>query len=826
MKPLVAILFALLLARSLSAVVQPIDPPNPEQSRSVGRMAISERPALPAVTGGDKEGWGGGEIPPLTPPAKPMVEVTMRDPSICRGPDNSYYLIGTTGPNMWRENKGIEMWKSSDLKTWKYLGYVWTFEKDAKADWQRGKLNPDGTRTPKPLWAPELHYIKGQWYIAACVEHLGCLILKSTSGLPEGPYADIKSGEHIIPPGSHDASLFEDDDGQVYFLCADARIARMKPDMSDLAEPLRHVTVAPDTKWHNCEGPTMMKLNGRYYLFVAQGTDHSNDGERAGPGAKSTYDIWAMSASTPYGPFEKRHLAFPRAGHNVVFQDHTGRWWSTWGTNTKEGAVGLPFFEKPAIIPIEMDSEGKLRQAPSPENPQTTVSSASAPIPKPTAFDFQHDKVVITFDQPMMLKNETFSGFSVTCKEGRFPVFAKVDGNKISLSLSTVKDPFYVDYGKLGTPPTAFSTAGQALEPFYKRNWTGTEPAKAEKPPVTRLSAIAKGLKWIGKAVDDPDAYIWCTSPIQGPDGKIHLFCSRIPKKYGFAWTTRCEIAHYVGDKPEGPFRFVNIAIPCNPEAPINNSMHNPAIAKVGDKYVLLYITFDRRPDSPWTDNGKKKLMMLTGMAISDSLDGPWKPIGKDGLVIEYPSDPNHWLHRPWSIDNPTFLAHGGKFYVYFKSSTLQGWSRYGYAVSDKLEGPYKPCDAPVTENISYIEDATAFEWNGKICLVTNDNHGKHTGIPGAGILWTSDTPTEFKLADATIAFLKTTDYAKDVDTSKARNLYGNEFKFERPGILMLDGNPAYFYGPSGVNLDGDDHTVSYVMKIDLNQSGNSKPNQ
>ena len=30
----------------------------------------------------------------------------------------------------------------------------------------------------------------------------------------------------------------------------------------------------------------------------------------------------------------------------------------------KYESFGLPFWEKPAIIPIEMDSEGKLRQAP------------------------------------------------------------------------------------------------------------------------------------------------------------------------------------------------------------------------------------------------------------------------------------------------------------------------------------------------------------------------------------------------------------------------------------------------------------------------------
>jgi beta-xylosidase len=337
-------LLSVLAVLTVAHAAEPIQPPGPEQSRSVGQVPVSASPALPAVIGGDGDGWVGGEIPPFIPPAKPLVEVAMRDPSICRGPDNTYDLVGTTGKDMWHRNDGIEMWKSRDLKDWEYVGLVWTFAKDAKADWQKGKLNPDGTRTPKPLWAPELHYIQGQWYLAACVERLGCVLLKSTSGRPEGPYTDLKPDASMAPGPLYDASLFEDDDGQVYFLCSPGvRVARMKPDLSDLAEPLRPVTVAPGTKWHNCEGPYMAKLNGRYYLFMAQGTRHQPEGGRAGPGVNSSYDIWAMSAPTPYGPFEKRHLAFPRAGHNVVFQDHTGRWWSTWGTNVMKDALDLPF---------------------------------------------------------------------------------------------------------------------------------------------------------------------------------------------------------------------------------------------------------------------------------------------------------------------------------------------------------------------------------------------------------------------------------------------------------------------------------------------------
>src|SRR5882672_6806620 len=68
--------------------------------------------------------------------------------------------------------------------------------------------------------------------------------------------------------------------------------------------------------------------------------------------------------------------------------------------------------------------------------------------------------------------------------------------------------------------------------------------------PVATLSGIAAGMTWIGPAVDEPDYYVWCTSPILGNDGKVHLFCSRWPKKYKFdGWSTHCEIAHYVGDR-------------------------------------------------------------------------------------------------------------------------------------------------------------------------------------------------------------------------------------------------------------------------------------
>ena len=339
--------------------------------------------------------------------------------------------------------------------------------------------------------------------------------------------------------------------------------------------------------------------------------------------------------------------------------------------------------------------------------------------------------------------------------------------------------------------------------------------------PVAKMSAIAANMSWIGTAVDDPDYYVWCVSPILGPEGKVHLFCSRWPKRLKFnGWSKECEIAHYVGDRPEGPFKFADVAIAANPKAEFNNAIHNPAIARAGDKYVLLYITFDRSKEHVKDPPDGR---MLTCMATSDSLGGPWKRVGETGQIIAPSPDRGHWTYNPWAMDNPTFLAFGGKYYIYFKAAPRgrQMECRYGYAVADKLEGPYTLSDKPCTDNISYIEDATAFVWNNKVCLLTTDNFGRHTGIEGGSILWKSDIPTDFRLADAEIGFCHVPEYWNlnvKYDLSKAAKLYtsNNVIKFERPGILMISGRPSYFYSPCGTNFDGGDHTCGYVMRINL----------
>jgi beta-xylosidase len=62
----------------------------------------------------------------------------------------------------------------------------------------------------------------------------GCGLLKSTSAKPEGPDQDMQPTERL--GDEIDASLFQNDDGKVYYLWHSGKIARLKSDMSGLAE--------------------------------------------------------------------------------------------------------------------------------------------------------------------------------------------------------------------------------------------------------------------------------------------------------------------------------------------------------------------------------------------------------------------------------------------------------------------------------------------------------------------------------------------------------------------------------------------------------------
>lgn len=319
----------------------------------------------------------------------PILDIWMRDAFITYGQDDhTYYLTGTTATpgrvfpgqvHCWDYNDGIYMWKSKDMKNWEPMGRVWSFDTDA-AGWQKkgSPLKPNAkspNRDPldslyRAVWAPELHYIVSQkkWMLIACLNGgNGSFILESTSGRPEGPYKNIP-GNATKPIFSNiDASLFEDDNGDVYVVGHNHYIAKMKPDLTDLAEPYRSLEETPYHPEPYIEGVYMTKHDGKYQLLQTVWSMKKPDGsytfirdDKKDISSLNSYDVVVAESTNIYGPYGPRYPAILEGGHNNIFADENGDLWSSTFFNPR-GYMGtqFPVTCRPAVVPVKWVN-GKL----------------------------------------------------------------------------------------------------------------------------------------------------------------------------------------------------------------------------------------------------------------------------------------------------------------------------------------------------------------------------------------------------------------------------------------------------------------------------------
>ena len=295
----------------------------------------------------------------ILPPIKPIWDVHIRDAVVILGGDGNYYMTGSTGDNIWAHAEGVELWKSKDLKKWDYLGLVWSIEKEGR--WEKNWANLHG-QPARALWAPEIHYLKGNYYICLSMPPGGISILKSTTGKPEGPYVHTYANPDKPLMGGIDPTFFQDDDGKVYFSWSGAsRIALMKDDMSGFDGEPRQVKLnnpdhTPEHHAEKCrgrgmndlghEGAVLFKANDKYYLGAADSYE----------GRYST--VLAMSDNI-WGPYTGRHESVPCGGGTNFFKDKKGNWWSAYFGNDSQS----PWREKPGLVRVEFADDGKVVMA-------------------------------------------------------------------------------------------------------------------------------------------------------------------------------------------------------------------------------------------------------------------------------------------------------------------------------------------------------------------------------------------------------------------------------------------------------------------------------
>lgn len=337
----------------------------------------------------------------------------------------------------------------------------------------------------------------------------------------------------------------------------------------------------------------------------------------------------------------------------------------------------------------------------------------------------------------------------------------------------------------------------------------------------------------------DPDYHIWGATVVKGYEGKYHMYYSRWKYELGhMGWVTDSEVAYAVAEQAEGPYEYVNVALPARGKAFWDGTTtHNPTVFKKDGKYYLYYMgtTSPVKAQQPtsmkhkdwWIYRNNQRI----GVAWADSPKGPWNRLGKP--VIDVSSDPN--APDALMTSNPAInIAPDGSIFAIYKAVGKQkGWKpvdmsssdgfqvskgsrvRYMIAFADHPLGPFKKHNETIFElkgsegEHMIAEDPFVWSQDGTYYAIVTDIKGRFTGDNGALALMESDNGYDWEQAlhplVAPSRLLKT-------DGTRT------EYKIERPQLLVEDGVPTFLFGALGITVDGVHRGHACNLRIKLEQ--------
>ena len=307
------------------------------------------------------------------------------DPSICRAGDD-YYLVTST----FEYFPGVPIFHSRDLVHWRQIGHVLD---------RPSQLDLDGVPASCGIYAPTIRYHQGVFYMITTLRKS----YDGDNGLPEDfnfivtatdPAGAWSDPYWLDDAPSIDPSLFFDDDGRVWY--TGKRIPPQGEEFDGHREiwlqelDLKSMRLVGDklSLWDGAlkgaihvEGPHLYKIDGMYYLLVAEaGTGHN-------------HAVTIARSQSVIGPFEgnprnpiltHRHLglSYPivNTGHADLVETQHGEWWMVLLASRPYGGyycnLGRETFLAPVIWedgwPIVSPGTGRIEAAyPVPELPQT-----------------------------------------------------------------------------------------------------------------------------------------------------------------------------------------------------------------------------------------------------------------------------------------------------------------------------------------------------------------------------------------------------------------------------------------------------------------------
>ena len=276
------------------------------------------------------------------------------DPSICRVGDD-YYMANSSFVFF----PCIPISHSKDLIHWEVIGHAITNPEWALVDELEGG---------RGYWAPDISYYNGKFYVCATyrLNDTGTVYRKQmvvSSDKPEGPY----SKPVFLDEDGIDPSIFNDDDGRRYMLLnRGARIFELNADATEQIGKAELLFYGDQKRAP--EGPHILKKDGYYYLFEAEGG--------TGPGHRITVsrapELFGVYEPCPYNPIMRQEdplAPIQRCGHGKPVMTQNGEWYMVYLCGRQIDGKYSMLGRETALDPITWTADGwplvNMRKGPS-----------------------------------------------------------------------------------------------------------------------------------------------------------------------------------------------------------------------------------------------------------------------------------------------------------------------------------------------------------------------------------------------------------------------------------------------------------------------------
>ena len=244
------------------------------------------------------------------------------DPSIIRVGDD-YYIATST----FEWYPGVLIYHSKDLKNWRLT---------ARPLSRLSQLDLTGVPSSGGIWAPCLSYNDGTYYLCYTIvlNHDGIFWNMHNYIVTSNDICDEWSEPIYLHSDGFDPSLFHDDDGTKWLVhrSLDYRNPNRGIALQEYSEKEKkligkQLIIFKRSDIGDAEAPHIYKLNGWYYLIVAEG------------GTGLGHCVTVMRAKNIEGPYEpdpqnpmltsRDDLTLPlqKAGHADIVQTQTGEWY-------------------------------------------------------------------------------------------------------------------------------------------------------------------------------------------------------------------------------------------------------------------------------------------------------------------------------------------------------------------------------------------------------------------------------------------------------------------------------------------------------------------